>query len=128
HPAYLDAMRELAKLKDEGRIRHLGVTNFDTDHLHLLVKHGYPIATNQVCFSLLDRRAGAEMTDFCLEHGVKLLAYGTLAGGLLSEKWLGKPEPRAGEIADWSKMKYQRFVAEIGGWRVLQQILEALQK
>src|SRR5581483_9305350 len=93
-----------------------------------LVKHGYPIATNQVCFSLLDRRAGAEMTDFCLEHGVKLLAYGSLAGGLLSEKWLGKPEPKAGEIADWSKMKYQRFVAAIGGWRVLQEILEALAK
>src|ERR1700753_1316281 len=34
HPAYLDAMRELAKIQQEGAIRHIGVTNFDTDHLH----------------------------------------------------------------------------------------------
>ena len=28
------------------------------------------------------------MSTFCLAHGVRLLAYGTLAGGLLSERWL----------------------------------------
>jgi aryl-alcohol dehydrogenase-like predicted oxidoreductase/enamine deaminase RidA (YjgF/YER057c/UK114 family) len=126
HPAYLDAMRELAKIQREGGIRHLGLTNFDSDHLHLLLKHGFRIATNQVCFSLLDRRAGEEMSALCLANGVKLLAYGTLAGGLLTDRWLGKPEPRPGEIADWSKMKYQRFVAEIGGWGALQGILDAL--
>ena len=42
HPAYLDAMKELAALRREGLIRHLGVTNFDTDHLRVLVKHGTP--------------------------------------------------------------------------------------
>ena len=36
HPGYIDAMRELAALRDEGRIGALGVTNFDTDHLLLL--------------------------------------------------------------------------------------------
>jgi aryl-alcohol dehydrogenase-like predicted oxidoreductase/enamine deaminase RidA (YjgF/YER057c/UK114 family) len=128
HPAYLDAMRELAKMQAEGKIGHLGLTNFDTDHLHLLAKQGYRIATNQVCFSLLDRRAGEEMTQFCVANGVKLLAYGTLAGGLLTDKWLGKAEPDHGDIQDWSKMKYARFVAQIGGWRVLQGILEALAK
>src|SRR5262249_54713858 len=98
HPAYLDAMRELAKIQKEGGIRHLGVTNFDTDHLHLLTRQGYSIATNQVCYSLLDRRAGDEMTEFCLANGVKLLAYGTLAGGLLTDRWLDKPAPRPGDI------------------------------
>ena len=62
HPAWLDAMHELAKLQGEGLIGHLGVTNFDTDHLRVLVKDGIRIATNQVCFSLLDRRAAEEMT------------------------------------------------------------------
>jgi diketogulonate reductase-like aldo/keto reductase len=128
HPAYLDAMRELKAMQAEGKIGHIGLTNFDTDHLHVLAKQGYRIATNQVCFSLLDRRASEEMTDFCLANGVKLLAYGTLAGGLLTEKWLGKPEPAIGDIKDWSKMKYARFVAQIGGWKVLQGILEALAK
>jgi aryl-alcohol dehydrogenase-like predicted oxidoreductase len=126
HPAYLDAMRELTALKDEGLIGALGVTNFDTDHLHVLVNEGIPVVTNQVSFSLLDRRAAGEMTAFCLANNVKLLAYGTLGGGLLSERWLGRPEPETAEIADWSKSKYKRFVDVIGGWDVLQTILAAL--
>ena len=123
HPAYLDAMGELAKLQAEGKIGHLGLTNFNTDHLRVLVKQGFRITTNQVCFSLLDRRAGEEMSEFCLAHGIRLLAYGTLGGGFLSERWVGQPEPPAPDIADWSKMKYRRFIAAIGGWDALQAIL-----
>jgi aryl-alcohol dehydrogenase-like predicted oxidoreductase/enamine deaminase RidA (YjgF/YER057c/UK114 family) len=128
HTAYLDAMKELAALAREGLIRHLGVTNFDTAHLRVLVKHGIPIVSNQVCFSLLDRRAAGEMSEFCLQNGVRLLAYGTLAGGLLDERWLDKPQPSEGDIADWSKMKYSRFVREVGGWSALQGLLRALKQ
>jgi enamine deaminase RidA (YjgF/YER057c/UK114 family) len=88
------------------------------------VKHGIPIVSNQVSFSLLDRRAAGAMTAFCLQHGVRLLAYGTLAGGFLAEKWRGRPEPS--EIPDWSKSKYKRFIDVIGGWTVLQSLLQAL--
>jgi aryl-alcohol dehydrogenase-like predicted oxidoreductase/enamine deaminase RidA (YjgF/YER057c/UK114 family) len=126
HPAYIDALQELAELKREGLIRHIGLTNFDTVHLRLLVKHGIPIATNQVCFSLLDRRAARDMSTFCRENGIALLAYGTLAGGLISHRWLAQPEPAAADIGDWSKMKYKRFIDAIGGWGVLQAILRAL--
>jgi aryl-alcohol dehydrogenase-like predicted oxidoreductase/enamine deaminase RidA (YjgF/YER057c/UK114 family) len=126
HPGYLDAMKELAALREQGVIRHLGVTNFDTAHLRVLVKHGVPVVSNQVSFSLLDRRAAAEMSAFCLAHGVRLLAYGTLAGGLISERWVGRSEPSADEIADWSKSKYKRFVDAIGGWEAFQGLLAAL--
>ena len=126
HPGWLDAMRELAKLRQEGLIAHLGTTNFDTDHLHVLAREGIRVATNQVCFSLLDRRAAEEMSAFCAAEGIRLLAYGSLAGGLLTEKWLGKPEPAADALEDWSTMKYKRFVDAIGGWEVLQAILEAV--
>ena len=124
HLAYLDAVRELAALKDEGLIAHLGTTNFDTDHLAVLVGQGVPVLTNQVSFSLLDRRAAGTMSAFCLAKGVKLLAYGTLAGGLLSERWLGVPEPEI--LSDWSKSKYKRFVDAAGGWDVFQTILAAV--
>jgi aryl-alcohol dehydrogenase-like predicted oxidoreductase/enamine deaminase RidA (YjgF/YER057c/UK114 family) len=126
HPAYLDAMKHLDALRGEGMIRCLGVTNFDTAHLRVLVKHGVAVASNQVSFSLIDRRAAGEMSAFCLENGVSLLAYGTLAGGLMSERWLGRPDPASEEIADWSKMKYRRFVEAAGGWPALQTILGAL--
>jgi aryl-alcohol dehydrogenase-like predicted oxidoreductase/enamine deaminase RidA (YjgF/YER057c/UK114 family) len=128
HLAYLDAAEQLQALQAEGAIAHLGVTNFDTAHLNLLVRHGVPIRTNQVSFSLLDRRAADGMSAFCLANGVRLLAYGTLAGGLLSERWLGRAEPAPGEIADWSKSKYSRFIAALGGWDVFQGILGAADK
>lgn len=124
HLAYLDAVRELTALKDEGLIAHLGTTNFDTDHLAVLVGQGVPVLTNQVSFSLLDRRAAGAMSAFCLAKGVRLLAYGTLAGGLLSERWLGAPEPET--LSDWSKSKYKRFVDAAGGWAVFQAILAAV--
>jgi len=124
-PRYIDAMVELARLKEEGLIAHLGLTNFDTAHLRLLLSEGIPIATNQVCISLLDRRATEAMSDLCLERGVRLLAYGTLGGGFLSDRWVGASEPAA--VNDWSKMKYQRFIQAIGGWDALQDVLRAAQ-
>ncbi len=126
HPAWLDAFDELERAREEGLVANLGVTNFDTDHLHLLLREGYAIATNQVCVSLLDRRALEEMSALCLECGVRLLAYGTLAGGLLTERWLGEAEPAPESIADWSKMKYRRFVEAAGGWEMLQGVLGAV--
>ena len=125
HPGYLDAMAELMRLKEEGLIRHLGVTNFDTAHLRVLVKNGIEIASNQVCFSLLDRRAAGAMTAFCLEHGVKLLAFGTLGGGFFSERWLTGDPPAAD---DWSKMKYRRYIDAAGGWSLFQELLRVLSK
>ena len=121
HPAYLDAMRSLAKLKEQGLIGAIGVTNFNTDHLRILVKSGIPIASNQVSFSLIDRRAAEDMQAFCAESGIRLLAYGTLCGGFLSESWLDAPEPAA--VSDWSKMKYGRFIAASGGWAPFRRIL-----
>ena len=126
HPGYLDAMAELARLRQEGLIAHLGLANFDTAHLRVLLAEGIPIASNQVCISLLDRRATEEMAQLCLERGVQLLAYGVLGGGFLGERWVGAPEP--GGVADWSKMKYQRFIQAVGGWDALQGVLAAAQQ
>ncbi|MGA7409638.1 MAG: aldo/keto reductase [Bryobacteraceae bacterium] len=124
-PRYIDAMVELARLREDGLIAHLGLTNFDTAHLRLLLNEGIPIATNQVCVSLLDRRATEAMSTLCLERGVRLLAYGTLGGGFLTGRWVGASEPVA--VNDWSKMKYQRFIHAVGGWNALQNVLKTAQ-
>src|SRR5438132_12532928 len=123
HPGYLDAMLELGRLRRDGRIGHLGVTNFDADHLRLLVRHGIPVVSNQLSFSLLDRRPAGRMTEVCREPGVKLLAYGVIAGGFLSDLSVDRPAPA--EIPDWSKSKYKRFIDTVGGWGVLQSVLAA---
>lgn len=128
HPGYLDAMAELMRLREEGLIGALGVTNMDTAHLRVLVKNGIDITSNQICFSLLDRRAADGMTDFCLEHDIQLLAFGTLGGGFLSERWQvnGPPAAAAVTVGDWSKMKYRRYIEAAGGWEVFQGLLQAL--
>ena len=127
-PGWLDCLFELAEHRAAGRIRHLGLTNCDAVHLDMAVRSGVPIVSNQVCFSLLDRRAAGAMTEVCRRHGVALLAYGTLAGGFLSERWLGRPEPPIDESLTWSQMKYRRFIDRAGGWDRFQRLLEAVSR
>src|SRR5439155_2745595 len=126
HPGYLDALRHLADLRQEGKIRHLALTNFDTERLAIIAEHGIPIVSNQVQYSLVDRRPEAKMAAFCQEHDITLLAYGTLLGGLLSEKYLGRPEPGRGELNTASLQKYTRMIAAWGGWTLFQELLAAL--
>ena len=123
HPAWLDALHELARLRAEGLIAELGVTNFDAAHFNLALSDGVPLLTNQVSFSLIDRRAAGELAQVCARHGAWILGYGTLNGGFLSERWLGQPEPDA--VSDWSKMKYHRFIRAAGGWEGFQTLLSA---
>lgn len=123
HPAWLDAMFYLDELRREGLIRHLGVTNTDTAHLRMIVESGVPVVSNQVSYSLLDQRAAGAMAEYCQAKGIALLAFGTLAGGFLTDRWFGCAEPDWDSLETWSQMKYGRFVRAVGGWDVLQDIL-----
>ena len=126
--SYLDDLLYLKELQDEGLIRHLGLTNFDTAHLRIVLETGINVVSNQLCFSLLDQRAMNDMSTLCNERGVKILAFGTLAGGFLTERWLGKPEPDIDSLSTWSQMKYKRYIDEAGGWAPLQNLLQTLQQ
>ena len=125
-PAWLDALFYLQELREDGLIRALGVTNFDSAHLRIALASGIPIASNQISYSLIDRRAAGRMAALCTEYGVKILAYGTVSGGFLSERWLDAPEPDWNVLDTWSQMKYGRFVRAAGGWESMQQVLRAL--
>ncbi len=125
-PSWLDCLFALQELKDEGLIRHLGLTNFDAVHLDMVLNTGIEVVSNQVSCSLLDGRADGALTEVCRKHGVHLLAYGTLAGGLLTERWLGAADPGPEGVKTWSEMKYRRFVEAAGGWDRLQALLAAI--
>ena len=124
-PSWLDALFHLHDLQREGLIRFLGLTNVDAVHLRLVLTSGIPVVSNQVSASLIDRRASGALAAVCQEFDVSLLAYGTLCGGWLSDRWLGAAEPDWERHGTWSQMKYGRFLRVAGGWPALQRVLRA---
>jgi aryl-alcohol dehydrogenase-like predicted oxidoreductase len=126
--AYLHALRHLADLQHEAKILHLALTNFDTEHLRIITDHGVKIASNQVQYSLVDRRPENQMAPFCVEHGITLLPYGVVLGGLMSEKYLARPEPRRSELNTASLQKYRNMIEAWGGWPLFQELLTAVKE
>ncbi len=123
---YLDALGHMADLQRAGKIKHLALTNFDTGHLATILNHGIRIVSNQVQYSLIDRRPQTKMAQVCRDHGVQLLAYGTVCGGLLSAPFLAAPEPRRAQLDTASLQKYKRMIDAWGGWDLFQKLLAVL--
>jgi aryl-alcohol dehydrogenase-like predicted oxidoreductase len=125
----LDAMGHLHDLVKVGKIKTLALTNFDTAHVADFLQRGLPIASNQVQFSMVDMRPAKAMAPLCAKHGVYLFTYGTLMGGLLTDKWLGRPEPKSrSELPTPSLGKYYNMVRQWGSWDLFQELLRACRK
>ncbi len=124
-PGWLDTAAWLGDLQQAGKIRLLGVTNFDTAHLTALLEAGIPFVSHQLQYSVLDRRPARAMAELCARRGVRLLCYGSVAGGFISDRYLGAPEP-AGELPNRSLIKYRLIIEEFGGWSAFQELLVAL--
>jgi aryl-alcohol dehydrogenase-like predicted oxidoreductase len=125
---YLSALGHLADLEHKGQIKHLALTNFDTAHLRTIAERGIPIVSNQVQYSIVDRRPAKQMAEFCQQRGITLLTYGTVLGGLLSERYIGRPEPRRDELNTASLQKYKRMIDTWGGWGLFQELLAQLKR
>jgi aryl-alcohol dehydrogenase-like predicted oxidoreductase len=125
---YLTALGHLADLQREGWIKHLALTNFDTQHLRTIIGRGIPIVSNQVQYSIVDRRPAIQMAEFCQQHGITLLAYGAVLGGLLSERYFGRPEPRRDGLNTASLQKYKQMIDAWGGWGLFQELLAELKR
>ncbi|KAL2612241.1 hypothetical protein R1flu_023933 [Riccia fluitans] len=126
NPGYLDALKHMTDLKEEGKIKTLALTNFDTKRLSIILENGIPIVSNQVQHSLVDMRPQARMSELCQLTGVKLITYGTVMGGLLSNKWLDVKinVPFMGPKIDTPSLgKYKRMVDAWGGWGLFQELL-----
>lgn len=125
---FLRAARELDRLKQEGKIRHLAGCNMDTTNLKLMVDDGMAIEANQVQYSLVDRRAEVRHLKYCKEQGIKLTVFGVVAGGLLSDRFLGLTRNEAqSKLDSVSRRMYdtslQRWSTD---WNLFQQLLGTL--
>ena len=121
---YLDALRYLA---EDDRVGMIGLCNFDTVNMQRVLDTNISIYTNQVQFSLVDSRPVERMGAVCMKHNIKLLTYGTLCGGFLSDKWLGQSEPdpvrrRNCHNAQPAQILYS-MICNWGGWGLLQEFV-----
>jgi len=124
-PRAVEVALMLRDLQQEGLIAHLAGTNFDTPMTAALLDAGYPLIAMQVQYSLLDRRPERGLVALAQARGFRLLCYGSLAGGFLSERWLGQPDPGFAP-ANRSLVKYRLIIEEFGGWDAFQALLAAL--
>jgi aryl-alcohol dehydrogenase-like predicted oxidoreductase len=126
-PRWLDTAHWLDELRRAGKISLLGGTNFDTQHMLEIIESGVALASMQVQYSLLDRRPAKAMAAAAAKHGVWLLCYGAVAGGFLSDKWLGASAPD-GALENRSLVKYRLIIEEFGGWTLFQRLLAVLRR
>ncbi len=126
HEAYLEALEHLAALRDQRWMRHLGLTNFDTEHIQIITERGIRIVSNQIQYSIIDRRPETRMVDYCRANNITLLTYGTVCGGLLSERYMDVSEPGYTSLNTASLRKYKHMIDQWGGWELFQQLLRTL--
>jgi aryl-alcohol dehydrogenase-like predicted oxidoreductase len=100
-------MGELLKLKKEGKIRAIGVSNMNVGQLDDYQLAG-PIDCDEEKYSMLDRRIEADTVPYCMEYGISVLAYSPLSQGLLT----GKVTAERTFAGDDMRKKNQRFEAE----------------
>ncbi len=123
-PGMVETAAWLHARQRAGDIRFLGLTNCNTAAVEAIVAAGVPVVAHQVQYSLLDQRPAGAMARLCAKEGIGLLCYGALAGGFLSERYLGAAAPDA--LDNRSLVKYRLIIEEFGGWARFQRLLAAL--
>jgi len=122
---YLDALGWLDEMRREDKVRNVGTTNFDTPHMAEILAAGIPLVSQQLQYSVLDQRPAHSLAKLAVEKDVKFLCYGSVAGGFLSDKWLGQPEPEM-PLENRSLVKYKLIIDDFGGWDLFQSLLGTL--
>ncbi len=122
---YVEAAVWLDELRRAGKIRHVGLTNFDRQRLSEIVAGGATITSHQVQYSVMDRRPAARLAAQCARDRIGLLCYGAVAGGFLSDRYLGQTDPLP-PLENRSLVKYRLIIDEFGGWNRFQEMLATL--
>lgn len=125
-PKYVETALHLTELQQQGKIRHLGITNFDAARIQEMLDAGVSIVGNQVQYSVLDHRPEATMTAIARHYNMGYLCYGVLAGGFLSDRYLNLPDPTE-PLENRSLVKYRLIIEAFGGYALFQKLLKTLQ-
>ncbi len=121
----VSALEVLKRCQEKGKIANLGTTNWNEAQMSLFTGAGFDVVSAQVQYSVLDRRPAGDFSNWAREHDVQLLCYGTLAGGFLTENWLGQADPGFA-FENRSLIKYRLIIDEFGSWDLFQTLLSTL--
>ena len=91
-PSVEEAMQSLRKLQEEGKIRHIGVSNFAAPKLKEVLSTGAAIAVNELPYSLLARAIEYEILPLCKKLGIGVVGYMPLWQGLLTDRFANLDE------------------------------------
>jgi aryl-alcohol dehydrogenase-like predicted oxidoreductase len=126
-PRYVDVCMQLVDLQKAGKIRHIGVTNFNVATLSEMIEAGAPLISNQVQYSTLDQRPVRAMQAFLQDNSMSFLCYGVVAGGFLSDSYLDVDENDF-IAGNRSQTKYRLIIEEFGGFDAWQRLLRVLHR
>ena len=126
-PRYVETAVHLKELQQAGKIKHIGVTNFDGAHLKEILDAGVSVLTNQVQYSVLDQRVEGCSNALMAANGIKYLCYGVVAGGFISDRYLNAADP-AQPLENRSLTKYRLIIEEFGGYSAFQNALQILRQ
>jgi aryl-alcohol dehydrogenase-like predicted oxidoreductase len=82
-PQLEEAWQAMSSLKSEGKVRWIGVSNFDPAQMERAAKIA-PVTSNQPPYSLIRRKIEKNILPYCLEHGIGVISYAPMASGLLT--------------------------------------------
>jgi aryl-alcohol dehydrogenase-like predicted oxidoreductase len=107
-------LEQINKFREEGKIRHIGVSNFSKKNHEEALKYA-PIISSQPPYSMLKRGIEQDIIPFCLKHKIGILAYSPLQKGLLTGKYLGNETFPKGDVRSWdeyfTKERFKKNVA-----------------
>ncbi|RMF95875.1 MAG: aldo/keto reductase [Candidatus Schekmanbacteria bacterium] len=117
-----DTMEELLKMQSEGKIRAIGVSNFDLELLKKTVSIA-PIASLQPHYSLLKRDIEKDILPFCRQNNIGILAYGSLGSGILTGKYKKRPSFAGNDARSFFYPFYKEPY-----WSKTQELLKEMEK
>jgi len=91
-PSTAGAFAALKRLQEQGKVKHIGVSNFGVKQLQEALACGVKIAVNQLAYNLIFRAIEFEILPFCRENNIQVIVYSPLMQGLLTGRWLSTEE------------------------------------
>ena len=107
-------MDRMAEVVDAGMVKAVGVSNYNLEQTitahEALKKRGLRLASNQVEYHLLERRIEQNgLMEYCLEEGIKIIAYSPLAMGILTGKYTPENPPAGTRAAQYNRSYLEKI-------------------